>query len=78
MIVKYALKELQIYWKMNVIIFIQLVITFVICFLSVSTITSELKYFSKFNSYFGQEGYYILSGITLEPELIYPIKESSE
>jgi len=78
MIVKYALKELQIYWKMNVIIFIQLVITFVICFLSVSTITSELKYFSKFNSYFGQEGYYIQSFITFDPERIYLIKDSDE
>lgn len=78
MIAKYALKELQIYWKMNLIIFIQLIATFFICFLCVSAVTSELQYFLKFNSHFEQEGYYMQSAFIMKPDYIYPVKDSEE
>lgn len=78
MILKYTIKELRTYRKMNLIIFIQTAATFFICFLCISTVTSELRYFIKFNHYFKQEGYYVSSWSTTTPDHTYLIKDSEE
>lgn len=57
MIIKFALKEISLRWKTNLLVFIQLTAVYTACIICVSIIAWQLRFYTGFEQYFSRDGY---------------------
>lgn len=78
MIFKYALKEWKLYWRINSIVFFQMIFTFYIISFCVSAAGSELEFYHGASRYDGSAGYYFQTVFPEWPDQIHLLRDSTE
>lgn len=76
MIIKFAMKELKLRWKMNLLVLIQLTAVFTTCIICVSMIAWQLQFYTGFEKYLKQDGLLVDGADFINPVNGVPFTDS--